>query len=83
MSEHRYDVQLVIYTLALHRLLKLRIIDYDYDVHMGGGYYLFLRGLKAGDNQHHYGQYFHKPDRELIESLDALIKEDQEAPVYE
>jgi len=83
MSEHRYDVQLVIYTLALHRLLKLRIIDYDYDVHMGGGYYLFLRGLKAGDNQHHYGQYFHKPDRKLIESLDALIKEEKEAPVYE
>ncbi len=79
MSEHRYDVQLVIYTLALHRLLQLRIADYDYDVHMGGAYYLFLRGLQANDQQHHYGQYFHKPDKQLIESLDALIKEEQVA----
>ena len=76
MSEHRYDVQMVIYTLALHRLLKLRIADYDYDRHIGGGYYLFLRGLSADDQEHHYGQYFHKPNRELIESLDNLIKEE-------
>ncbi|MEH6346427.1 MAG: exodeoxyribonuclease V subunit beta [Bermanella sp.] len=76
MSEHRYDVQMVIYTLALHRLLKLRIADYDYDRHIGGGYYLFLRGLSASDQQNHYGQYFHKPSRELIESLDDLIKEE-------
>ena len=78
MSEHRYDVQLVIYTLALHRMLKLRIRNYSYDEHIGGGYYLFLRGLKAGDDQHHYGQYFHNPDKKLIESLDALIQEDTE-----
>ncbi len=76
MSEHRYDVQLVMYTLALHRLLQLRISDYDYDQHIGGAYYLFLRGLRANDDQHHYGQYFHKPDKKLIESLDRLIKEE-------
>ena len=74
MSDHRYDVQMVIYTLALHRLLKLRISDYNYDQHIGGGYYLFLRGLSAQDNENHYGQYFHKPKKALIESLDKLIK---------
>ena len=66
----------MIYTLALHRLLKLRITDYDYDQHIGGAYYLFLRGLSASDDQNHYGQYFHKPDKKLIESLDRLIKEE-------
>ncbi len=76
MSEHRYDVQLVIYTLALHRLLQLRIRDYDYDLHIGGAYYLFLRGMSASDDKDHYGQYFHKPDKKLIESLDHLIKEE-------
>jgi exodeoxyribonuclease V beta subunit len=76
MSEHRYDVQLVIYTLALHRLLQLRINDYNYDQHIGGAYYVFLRGMNALDNQNYYGQYFHKPDKALIESLDHLVKEE-------
>ncbi len=81
MSDHRYDVQLVIYTLALHRLLKLRICDYDYDQHIGGGYYMFLRGMNASDTQHHYGQYFHKPEKALIEALDKMISEDVQLEV--
>lgn len=72
MAEHRYDVQLLLYTLALHRMLKLRIENYDYDQHIGGGYYLFLRGLNT---QNKNGQYFHKPARALIEALDDLITE--------
>ena len=72
MAEHRYDVQLLLYTLALHRMLKLRIENYDYDQHIGGGYYLFLRGLNT---QNKNGQYFHKPARSLIEALDDLITE--------
>jgi len=70
MAEHRYDVQLVIYTLALHRLLKLRIADYDYNKHIGGGYYLFLRGMNTESSK---GQFFHKPAQQLIEALDQLI----------
>ena len=72
MAEHRYDVQMVIYTLALHRLLSLRLNDYDYDTHIGGGYYLFLRGLQlaSGDS----GQFFCKPEKSLILGLDRLIK---------
>lgn len=67
MLEHRYDLQYVLYTLALHRLLTLRLADYDYDRHMGGAIYLFLRGV---DGEGH-GIYHHKPPRELIASLDA------------
>lgn len=70
MADHRYDVQLILYTLALHRLLKLRLSDYDYDTHIGGGYYLFLRGLNTEGKE---GQFFHKPAKSLIENLDALI----------
>ena len=76
MAKNRYDVQMVIYTLALHRLLKLRIPNYDYDQHIGGGYYLFLRGMRA-DQSIPYGQYFHKPDKRLIESLDAIISNEE------
>lgn len=67
---HRYDLQYALYILALHRLLKLRISDYDYDTHMGGAVYMFLRGMH-NDSQ---GLHCVRPDRELIEQMDALFK---------
>ncbi|THG72963.1 exodeoxyribonuclease V subunit beta, partial [Pseudomonas sp. A-1] len=67
---HRYDLQYVLYLLALHRQLQLRLPDYDYDRHMGGALYLFLRGSRApGQGIHHA-----RPPRVLIEALDALFK---------
>lgn len=59
MIEHRYDFQYQLYTLALHRLLRSRIKDYDYETHIGGVFYLFIRGMQ-GDNNH--GVYFTKPN---------------------
>lgn len=35
MAAHRYDLQYVLYVLALHRQLRLRLPDYDYDRDMG------------------------------------------------
>jgi exodeoxyribonuclease V beta subunit len=69
MLAHRYDLQYVLYSLALHRLLKARQPAYDYDKHLGGALYFFLRGLKA-DSQ---GLYFDRPPRALIESLDQAF----------
>jgi len=67
----RYDLQFVIYTLALHKLLKQRLgQDYDYDKHVGGAVYLFFRGHKGPEQ----GSFFHRPERELIEKLDALFE---------
>ena len=66
MLEHRYDLQYVLYTLALHRLLRVRLLDYDYDRHLGGVLYLFLRGV-GPEGQ---GVYASRPPRSLIESLD-------------
>ena len=68
---HRYDLQYTLYILALHRLLKLRISDYDYDTHMGGAVYMFLRGAQS-DSQ---GLHHARPARALIERLDALFKD--------
>jgi exodeoxyribonuclease V beta subunit len=62
----RYDLQYVIYLLALHRLLKARLPDYDYDTHIGGAVYLFLRGCDAPGA----GAFVERPDKALIESLD-------------
>ncbi|RRJ85213.1 exodeoxyribonuclease V subunit beta [Aestuariirhabdus litorea] len=72
MLEHRYDLQSLIYTLALHRYLKTRLADYDYERHLGGCYYLFLRGMADGSGQQ--GIYYDQPDRELIAALDALLE---------
>jgi len=70
--DRRYDLQYLIYSLALHRYLKLRLPDYDYDRHFGGAYYLFLRGMRAGHGSD-YGVYYDRPDRALIETLDGDI----------
>ncbi|PPB13654.1 exodeoxyribonuclease V subunit beta [Pseudomonas aeruginosa] len=68
--EHRYDLQYVLYLLALHRQLRARLPDYDYDRHVGGALFIFLRGASSSG----HGVYFTKPPRELIESLDALFR---------
>lgn len=59
MRAHRYDLQYQLYSLALHRYLRHRLADYDYDRHFGGVIYLFLRGMDgqegAGDLHHPAG----------------------------
>ena len=50
MIEHRYDFQYQLYTLALHRLLRSRLPDYDYETHIGGVFYTFLRRIFHGYN---------------------------------
>jgi exodeoxyribonuclease V beta subunit len=72
MREHRYDLQYLIYAVALHRYLAQRIADYDYERHFGGAYYLFLRGLDPEQGSR-YGVFFERPDAGLIQALDALF----------
>ncbi len=67
--EKRYDLQYVLYLLALHRLLKARLPGYDYDTHIGGAIYLFLHGYRAPTA----GVFSDKPPKILIEQLDALF----------
>src|SRR5690606_8157537 len=45
MGEQGYYLQYLIYSVALHRYLRQRLPDYDYERHFGGVYYLFLRGM--------------------------------------
>jgi len=66
---HRLELQYALYTLALHRLLRSRLPDYDYDRHVGGALVLFLRGHGAPGQ----GVHRDRPPRALIERLDALF----------
>lgn len=68
--EHRYDVQYVLYTLALHRHLNQRLPNYDYEQHMGGAIYSFIRGWQ---NPHTQGLFTDRPPHSLIAALDQLF----------
>lgn len=74
MAEHRYDLQYQLYSLALHRLLSLRLPGYDFDQHFGGVFYLFLRGMPQG------GVFHTCPSRELVLGLDELFSEGAAQP---
>jgi exodeoxyribonuclease V beta subunit len=66
---HRYDVQYALYLLALHRLLKARLPGYDYNQHMGGALYVFLRGI----DQPGAGLHADCPPKALIDALDLAF----------
>jgi exodeoxyribonuclease V beta subunit len=70
MIEHDYVVQLLFYLVAAHRFLGTRIEDYEYDRHVAGASYVFLRGL-CGDPR--YGWCNVTPPSTLIEALDELF----------
>jgi exodeoxyribonuclease V beta subunit len=68
--DHRYDVQYTLYLVALHRLLKFRLDYYEYDTHMGGAVYMYLRGVNTSSR----GIFVDRPPKELILSIDNEFK---------
>ena len=83
--EHRYDVQFLIYSLALYRFLKRRFaVPFDapyeelrafYDQHIGGVIYLFLRGMRANYLRDHLsnGVFATRLDFDVIYELDQMF----------
>jgi exodeoxyribonuclease V beta subunit len=69
MFASHYVLQYHLYLTALHRHLKLRLKDYDYDTHVGGAWYAFLRGVDGAGR----GWFNDRPPRALISALDALM----------
>ncbi|NNF98041.1 MAG: exodeoxyribonuclease V subunit beta, partial [Desulfobacteraceae bacterium] len=72
MHDELYILQYHLYSLALHRYLGQRIVDYAYDAHFGGVFYLFLRGMRSNAEKFP-GIYFDRPPRELIKELENTI----------
>jgi exodeoxyribonuclease V beta subunit len=73
MTEHHYTLQYLLYSLALHRYLKLRLPGYAYEHHFGGVYYLFLRGMQPRSGAR-LGVFAERPSAAFIEALDRLIE---------
>ncbi len=72
MISHHYPMQYLIYTLALHRYLRLRIADYDPELHLGGVYYLFIRGMHPDWGQ--AGVFSDRPSSDLIDAFDHYLQ---------
>lgn len=68
MMQSKYYLQCHFYSIALHRYLKLRISDYNYDNHFGGIFYLFIQKISNTE-----GVFSFKPPYELIEHLDKIL----------
>ncbi len=70
IAEKRYDLQYVLYLLALHRHLQDRLPGYRYETHVGGAAYVFLRGVEHPTT---CGVHFELPPASLIHALDELF----------
>jgi exodeoxyribonuclease V beta subunit len=74
-----YDLQFLIYTLALHRYLRQRIPDYDMQTHLGGIYYLYVRGMTTdAEYSASTGIYSVQIDPAVVERLDHLFMQSGE-----
>ena len=76
MREQGYHLQYLLYTVALDRLLRTRLPDYDPARHLGGAVYLFVRGVRPGWTDaggQPSGVFFHRPEPETIRRLSALF----------
>ena len=72
MAQHGYHLQYLLYLTALHRLLRVRLPDYDYDRHVGGALYLFLRGMRP--EAPGSGVFCDRPSRACIEAIDFCFQ---------
>ncbi len=77
MLDAHYPLQLLLYCVALHRFLRWRQSGYDPDVHLGGGLYLFVRGMCGPATPVVAGQVTGvaawRPPTPLVVALSALL----------
>ena len=71
MAEDFYFLQYHLYVVALDQLLRRKIPDYRYDLHFGGVYYFFLRGVQDSDPS--TGIYHAVPDIGIVQALNTLL----------
>jgi len=72
MAASEYDLQALLYTLAVHRWMQLRLgAAYDYERDFGGVRYVFCRGLDLADPAR--GVFVPQFSRKLVEAVDALL----------
>lgn len=72
MIQHNYDLQYLIYSVALHRYLQHQLPAYQPEQDFGGVCYLFLRGMSP---QHPGMGVYHQPLHiDTVTALDDIFK---------
>jgi exodeoxyribonuclease V beta subunit len=72
MGREAYYLQYLIYCVALHRYLAVRVAGYRYETHFGGVQYLFVRGMRPASGAR-YGVFADRPSEALVTALDAYL----------
>lgn len=79
MNRHRYPLQSLIYTLALHRLLERRLgANYDPAKHLGGSFYLYLRAIRRVPGSEGAGIVWLRHDLAALLALDRAVNAGRE-----
>ena len=73
IERSHYDLQYLIYSLALHRHLKYAMADYDPELHFGGVYYLYLRGMSDKAQHRDCGVYYRQISLSELQQLDDIF----------
>lgn len=82
MAVQGYQLQQLIYGVALHRHLQRRLPGYRVQDHFGGVLYLFVRGLRPGWRDAEgqpTGLHFQRPPPQPLEALSSLLGDMDEA----
>ena len=78
MAHGGYHLQAALYAVALHRWLQSRLRDYDPAVHLGGVYYLFIRGMHPAQGAH--GVHAWQPPLALLDTLSHILAAEEATP---
>ena len=73
MREGGYTLQSLIYLVALHRYLAVRLPEYDHERNLGGAFYLFVRGIDPATGMGR-GVYFDRPTTECLLAIDDCFR---------
>ena len=77
MFEAHYPLQALLYTVALHRYLRWRLVGYSPERHLAGVLYLFVRGMVGVDTPlvdgHPCGVFSWRPPSSLVVALSDLF----------
>ena len=73
MRESGYPLQYLLYLVALHRYLSTRLPGYDYERHVGGVFYLFVRGIDPAARMRR-GVYFDRPPAACLHALEDCFR---------
>jgi exodeoxyribonuclease V beta subunit len=66
IEHHFYDLQYLLYCVALIKFLQITVDGFDYQKHFGGIAYIFTRGVNGDEGQ---GIYTHKPQLSLLKEM--------------